>query len=138
MIFCMLSVNVSYLNWCYVSSMLNVWFSHQEMFQWNGITSKKKGQQWGKENRSFTPRNDYKHQKKEYSEILGRGQQWEKENHSFTPRSDNKLPNKDYSEILSNDEEKQPDEGFDFETLPPLPSIPKVVSDFPFCSHEQI
>ncbi|KAG6422358.1 hypothetical protein SASPL_118926 [Salvia splendens] len=28
-------------------------------FNWNGITSKKKGQQWGKENRGFTPRNDY-------------------------------------------------------------------------------
>ncbi|XP_042057236.1 coilin-like [Salvia splendens] len=28
-------------------------------FNWNGITSKKNGQQWGKESRRFTPRNDY-------------------------------------------------------------------------------
>ncbi|KAI3467611.1 hypothetical protein Pfo_024274 [Paulownia fortunei] len=66
-----------------------------ETFQWNGITSKKKGQQWGKENRSFTPRNDYKNS------------------------------NKEYSDKLSNEKEKQLDEGIDFDKLPPLPSMPK-------------
>lgn len=28
--------------------------------QWNGITSKKKGQKWGREKHTFTPRNDNK------------------------------------------------------------------------------
>ncbi|KAL6562696.1 hypothetical protein OROGR_003703 [Orobanche gracilis] len=65
-------------------------------FQWNGITSKKKGQQWGKEsNRSFTPRNDYKNSNIESSEILG------------------------------NEKEKQPDQGVDFDKLPPLTSMPR-------------
>ncbi|KAK6160289.1 hypothetical protein DH2020_003670 [Rehmannia glutinosa] len=67
-----------------------------ETFQWNGITSKKKGQQWGKENRSFTPRNDYKNS------------------------------NKEYSETFSKEKEKQPDEGVDFDKLPPLTSMPKI------------
>ncbi|KAG8366017.1 hypothetical protein BUALT_Bualt17G0032400 [Buddleja alternifolia] len=66
-----------------------------ETFQWNGITSKKKGQQWGKETRSFTPRNDYKNS------------------------------NKEYSEIPSTEKEKQSDGQLDFDKLPPLPSIPK-------------
>ncbi|XP_011086676.1 coilin isoform X3 [Sesamum indicum] len=66
-----------------------------ESFHWNGITSKKKGQKWGKENRSFTPRNDIQ------------------------------ISNKEYTEILSNEEEAQPGEGVDFDKLPPLPSIPK-------------
>ncbi|KAL6547423.1 hypothetical protein OROMI_023144 [Orobanche minor] len=65
-------------------------------FQWNGITSKKKGQQWGKEsNRSFTPRNDYKNS------------------------------NIESSEILANEKEKQPDQGVDFDKLPPLTSMPR-------------
>ncbi|KAL8037805.1 hypothetical protein ABFX02_11G061700 [Erythranthe guttata] len=66
-----------------------------ENFQWNGITSKKKGQQWGKENCSFTPRNEYK------------------------------LPSKEYSQIASHEKQKQPDKVTDFDKLPPLPSIPK-------------
>ncbi|KAH6826670.1 hypothetical protein C2S53_002913 [Perilla frutescens var. hirtella] len=37
-----------------------------ETFNWNGITCKKKGQQWGKENRRFTPRNDYKTNKEDF------------------------------------------------------------------------
>ncbi|GFQ03280.1 coilin [Phtheirospermum japonicum] len=68
---------------------------HQETFHWNGITSKKKGQRWGKEDRSFTPRKEY-----------------------------NKS-NNECSEILSNDKEKQPDAGVDFEKLPLLTSTPK-------------
>ncbi|KAL7093795.1 hypothetical protein ACP275_11G061700 [Erythranthe tilingii] len=66
-----------------------------ENFQWNGITSKKKGQQWGKENRSFTPRIEYK------------------------------LPSKEYSQISSHEKPKQTDKVTDFDKLPPLPSIPK-------------
>ena len=31
----------------------------QESFQWNGITSKRKGQKWGTEKNSFSRRNDY-------------------------------------------------------------------------------
>lgn len=48
----------------------------QETFQWNGITSKKKGQQWGKEDRPFIPRNDHKISNKEDSELSN-----EKETH---------------------------------------------------------
>ncbi|KAL7116807.1 hypothetical protein ACP275_03G028700 [Erythranthe tilingii] len=66
-----------------------------ENFQWNGITSKKKGQQWGKENRSFTPQIEYK------------------------------LPSKEYSQISSHEKPKQTDKVTDFDKLPPLPSIPK-------------
>ncbi|KAL0421466.1 UNVERIFIED_CONTAM: Coilin [Sesamum latifolium] len=66
-----------------------------ESFHWNGITSKKKGQKWGKENRSFTPRNDLQ------------------------------ISNKEYTEILSKRKDAQPGEGVDFDKLPPLPSIPK-------------
>ncbi|CAA0833723.1 sphere organelles protein-related [Striga hermonthica] len=63
--------------------------------QWNGITSKKKGQQWGKEKRSFNPRNDYK------------------------------SSNKEDTEIVNNEKEKQPDIGVDFDKLPPLTCMPK-------------
>ncbi|KAL8520009.1 hypothetical protein ACS0TY_010809 [Phlomoides rotata] len=41
----------------------------QETCQWNGITSKKKGQQWGKEDRPFIPRNDHKIPNEEDSEL---------------------------------------------------------------------
>ncbi|XP_047961098.1 coilin isoform X2 [Salvia hispanica] len=37
-----------------------------EIFNWNGITSKKKGQQWGKENRRFTSINDYRTNKEDF------------------------------------------------------------------------
>ncbi|KAL3819295.1 hypothetical protein ACJIZ3_005200 [Penstemon smallii] len=37
-------------------------------FQWNGITSKKKGQKWGSENYSFSSGNDHKNQDKDHSE----------------------------------------------------------------------
>ncbi|KAK4429761.1 Coilin [Sesamum alatum] len=66
-----------------------------ETFHWNGITSKKKGQKWGKETRSFTPQNDVK------------------------------ISNKEYTEILTTEKETQPGEAVDFDKLPPLPSIPK-------------
>lgn len=58
----MISVDLSHLY-------LNYEFFHQETFQWNGITSKKKGQQWGKEDRPFIPRNDHKISNKEDSEL---------------------------------------------------------------------
>lgn len=99
----MFSVDVSHSNCYHVSSMMNLWFFHQETFQWNGITSKKKGQQWGKENRPFTSRNDYQ---------------------------TNKETNKEYPKILSNEKEKQLDEGIDFDKLPPLLGMPKVVPCF--------
>jgi coilin len=42
----------------------------QERFQWNGITSKKKGQKWGKEKVVSCKRNDYNNFKKEsYSSL---------------------------------------------------------------------
>ncbi|XP_061346987.1 coilin [Gastrolobium bilobum] len=36
-----------------------------ETFQWNGITSKKKGQKWGKERNSFRKQDDYEHSSQE-------------------------------------------------------------------------
>lgn len=41
----------------------------QETFQWNGITSKKKGQKWGKEKLPYR-RNDYKESNHEHSEMI--------------------------------------------------------------------
>ncbi|KAL2559866.1 sphere organelles protein-related [Forsythia ovata] len=66
-----------------------------DTLQWNGITSKKKGQKWGREK------------------------------HTFTPRNDRKDSYKDFSEILSNEKEKLSDEGIDFDKLPPLADVPK-------------
>ncbi|XP_042053480.1 coilin-like isoform X2 [Salvia splendens] len=65
-----------------------------ETFNWNGITSKKKGQQWGKENRRFTPINDYRTNREDF-------------------------------ETLTKEKKKQPNEGIDFDKLPPLPGSPK-------------
>ncbi|XP_042048635.1 coilin-like isoform X2 [Salvia splendens] len=65
-----------------------------ETFNWNGITSKKKGQQWGKENRRFTPINDYRTNKEDF-------------------------------ETPTKEKRKQPNEGIDFDKLPPLPGLPK-------------
>ncbi|KAM6598761.1 hypothetical protein CsatA_018370 [Cannabis sativa] len=39
-------------------------------FQWNGITSKRKGQQWGKEKTAFYKRNDQKKENPECSDML--------------------------------------------------------------------
>ncbi|KAL2543304.1 sphere organelles protein-related [Abeliophyllum distichum] len=66
-----------------------------DTLQWNGITSKKKGQKWGRDK------------------------------HTFTPRNDRKDSYKDFSEILSNGKEKLSDEGIDFDKLPPLADVPK-------------
>ncbi|KAL3649816.1 hypothetical protein CASFOL_006219 [Castilleja foliolosa] len=99
-----------------------------ETFQWNGITSKKKGQQWGKEDRPFTPRNNYKKSNKEYYEIPSndiKKQGWENEDRRVTPQKEYKSSNNECSEILSDDKEKQPDAVVDFEKLPLLTSIPK-------------
>lgn len=41
----------------------------QETFQWNGTTSKKKGQKWGKEKMSCR-RNDYKDFNQQHSETF--------------------------------------------------------------------
>ncbi|KAL1550390.1 coilin-like isoform X2 [Salvia divinorum] len=40
-----------------------------ETFNWNGITSKKKGQQWGRENRRFTPIHDYRTSKEDFETV---------------------------------------------------------------------
>jgi coilin len=42
----------------------------QETFHWNGITSKKKGQKWGKEKAVSCKRNDYNNFRKESSSSL--------------------------------------------------------------------
>ncbi|KAM6596432.1 hypothetical protein CsatA_006956 [Cannabis sativa] len=44
--------------------------SGTDKFQWNGITSKKKGQQWGKEKTDFHKRNDLKKENPECSDML--------------------------------------------------------------------
>lgn len=43
----------------------------QETFQWNGITSKKKGQKWGKENSSSSKKNEFRdfHEESESSDM---------------------------------------------------------------------
>lgn len=41
----------------------------QETFQWNGITSKKKGQKWGKERMSSRKQDDYEHSCQECPDV---------------------------------------------------------------------
>lgn len=43
----------------------------QETFQWNGITSKKKGQKWGMEKTPHSRKSDYKDLNPELPETLG-------------------------------------------------------------------
>ncbi|XP_057776809.1 coilin [Salvia miltiorrhiza] len=54
-----------------------------ETFNWNGITSKKKGQQWGKENRRFTPRNDYRTNKEDCETLTKEKEKQPKERINF-------------------------------------------------------
>lgn len=65
-----------------------------DTLQWNGITSKKKGQKWGREK------------------------------HAFTPRNGHKDSNEDFSEILSDAKKNLSDEGIDFDKLPALVDMP--------------
>ncbi|THG01094.1 hypothetical protein TEA_019534 [Camellia sinensis var. sinensis] len=67
-----------------------------ETFQWNGITSKKKGQKWGKENFQSNRRNGYKDS------------------------------NKECSEMMAVEEVKPSNDPLNFDRLPPLTSFPKV------------
>lgn len=83
-----------------VAHWIESWFSCQDTFQWNGITSKKKGQKWGTEKHSISSRDDYKNS------------------------------NKDKTELPSSKKQKHPNEEIDFEKLPPLPCGPKVYSPF--------
>ncbi|KAL5552774.1 hypothetical protein UlMin_040175 [Ulmus minor] len=64
-------------------------------FQWNGTTSKKKGQKWGKENNTFCKRNDQK------------------------------TLNQDSSEVLAIEEERPTKVTIDFEKLQPCTTLPK-------------
>ena len=49
---------------------LYLFILRQVNFQWNGITSKRKGQQWGKEKTTFHKRSDQKKQNPECSDML--------------------------------------------------------------------
>ncbi|XP_038712844.1 coilin-like isoform X2 [Tripterygium wilfordii] len=75
----------------------------QETFQWNGITSKKKGQKWGKENSASCRRNDYKSFNEECPEM-------------------EKPPQ---SQVRSIEEVALKDDCIDFDKLPPLTGLPK-------------
>ncbi|XP_051122050.1 coilin isoform X2 [Andrographis paniculata] len=66
-----------------------------ENFQWNGITSKKKGQQWGREK------------------------------HSSTSQIHFQNPSKVCSEVAANEKNKPVDAGVCLENLPPLTGVPK-------------
>ncbi|XP_075523911.1 coilin-like isoform X2 [Primulina tabacum] len=66
-----------------------------ETTQWNGITSKKKGQKWGLANSPFISRNGYKN------------------------------PDNDNSKVFANETREQPIGEIDFEKLPTLPGMPK-------------
>lgn len=70
----------------------------QETFQWKGVTSKKKGQKWGKEKAASSKWNNY--------EIF----------------------NQDYSETLTTEEEISVNDSkdLDFNKLKPYTSLPKV------------
>ncbi|GFZ00043.1 hypothetical protein Acr_13g0014420 [Actinidia rufa] len=77
-----------------------------ETFQWNGITSKKKGQKWGTE--KFTSRSDYKDFNKERSEMMT----MEKVKPSNDP-------------TMAIDKVKPPNDPIDFDKLAPFASFPK-------------
>ncbi|PSS13619.1 Coilin like [Actinidia chinensis var. chinensis] len=77
-----------------------------ETFQWNGITSKKKGQKWGTE--KFTSRSDYKDFNKERSEMMT----MEKVKPSNDP-------------MMAIDKVKPPNDPIDFDKLAPFASFPK-------------
>ncbi|KAJ7945461.1 Coilin [Quillaja saponaria] len=74
-----------------------------ETFQWNGITSKKKGQKWGKEKSSFFKRND--------QQVL---------NQECTP-------------VLPIEEEKHVIDPMDFDKFAPYTSLPKEGDIIAYC-----
>ncbi|KAA8533224.1 hypothetical protein F0562_033243 [Nyssa sinensis] len=124
-----------------------------ETFQWNGITSKKKGQKWGKEkssnsNSSTVRRNDYQDFSKECSEMLTiekeavesfhwngitskkEGQKWGQEkgsnsNSSSVRRNDYQDFSKECSETMSIEKEAVANKPIDFNMLTPLANLPK-------------
>ena len=72
----------------------------QEKSQWNAITGKRKGQNWGRENFPSSRRNDYKDSK---------GQ---------------------HSELMTSEKLKPSNDPIDFDRLPPLNSLPNVGTYF--------
>ncbi|XP_038704428.1 coilin-like isoform X2 [Tripterygium wilfordii] len=76
---------------------------HMETFQWNGITSKKKGQKWGKEHSASCRRNDYTSFSEECPET-------------------EKPPQ---SQVSGIEEETLKDDCIDFDKLQPLTGLPK-------------
>ncbi|XP_062110450.1 coilin isoform X2 [Humulus lupulus] len=78
-------------------------------FQWNGITSKRKGQQWGKEKTMFHKRSDQKKQNPESSDMLVNEEEEKKE------------------EKKEDDQEKTTvDVPVDFDKLKPCSTLPQI------------
>jgi coilin len=102
----------------------------QDTFQWNGTTSKKKGQKWGKERTSSHKNDDYEKSSQDCSAVQWngttskKGQKWGKEWTSSHKQDEYKQPSQDCP--VQNSGKKQTFNAVDFEKLTPSTDLPKV------------
>ncbi|GAU34262.1 hypothetical protein TSUD_365600 [Trifolium subterraneum] len=101
-----------------------------DTFQWNGTTSKKKGQKWGKERTSSHKHDDYGQSSQDCSAaqwngtITKKGQKWGKERTSSHKQDDYEQPSQD-CHTVQNSGKKQTLNAVDFEKLTPCTDLPK-------------
>ncbi|XP_057493949.1 coilin-like isoform X2 [Actinidia eriantha] len=108
----------------------------KEKSQWNAITGKRKGQNWGRENFASSRRNDSNGQHSEsmtsersesqWNTITGKrkGQNWGRENFVSSRRNDYKDSKGQHSELMTSEKLKPSNDPIDFDRLPPLNSLP--------------
>ncbi|WJX39644.1 hypothetical protein P8452_27166 [Trifolium repens] len=100
-----------------------------DTFQWNGTTSKKKGQKWGKERTSSHKNDDYEKSSQDCSAVQWngttskKGQKWGKEWTSSHKQDEYKQPSQDCP--VQNSGKKQTFNAVDFEKLTPSTDLPK-------------
>ncbi|GFY88209.1 sphere organelles protein-like protein [Actinidia rufa] len=108
----------------------------KEKSQWNAITGKRKGQNWGRENFASSRRNDSNGQHSElmtsersesqWNTITGKikGQNWGRENFASSRRNDYIDSKGQHSELMTSEKLKPSNDPIDFDRLPPLNSLP--------------
>ncbi|XP_057497050.1 coilin-like isoform X3 [Actinidia eriantha] len=111
----------------------------KEKSQWNAITGKRKGQNWGRENFPSSRRNDYKDSNGHHSELMTseksqsqwnaitgkrKGQNGIRENFASSRRNDYNDSNGQPSELMTSEKLKPSNDPIDFDRLPPLNSLP--------------
>ena len=111
----------------------------QEKSQWNAITGKRKGQNWGRENFASSRRNDSNGQHSELMTCersesqwttIRKGQNWGRENFVSSRRNDYKDSKGQHSELMTSEKLKPSNDPIDFDRLPPLNSLPNVGTYF--------